>query len=124
MKSYFALEPADLAEHYVASKGSPMFLPNTAFALVHDVERYLRANNLDHRLEDAIQIAQAAFDLAQEALALMPDPEQFQAEVHEGTTATDAQLAQTVAAMDLNAYAANREQLTGQRGNMAFLAGL
>jgi hypothetical protein len=57
MKSHFALEPLQLAEYYVASKGDPSFLAGTGAALADDVRRYLQANGLHHRLEDAVVIA-------------------------------------------------------------------
>ena len=46
MKCYFALSPAEIAEHYVNSLGDPSFLPDTASQLVESVRGYLCRNSL------------------------------------------------------------------------------
>lgn len=127
MKFYFALSPAEIAGHYVASLGDPSFLPDTATQLVESVRAYLSSHQLQHRQEDAIEIAQVAFQLAREAMVQAPpanEPEAaYQTSVQQGTTASDADLAAYVAGLDLNQYAAERERLIGPQNLVAFLGG-
>lgn len=127
MKSYFALSPAEIAEHYVNSLGDPSFLPDAASQLVESVRGYLSRNGLGHRQEDAVEIAQAAFQLAREAVVQAPpatEPEAvYQANVQQGTTASDADLAAYVAGLDMNQYAAERGRLIGPQSTVAFLGG-
>jgi hypothetical protein len=96
MRSYFALSPAEIAQHYVASKGDPSFLPGTATQLVEDVRQYLARAGLNHRQEDAVEIAQAAYQLACEALVQQPPASaaeaDYQAAIQQGTTASDSAL--------------------------------
>ena len=133
MKPYFAIECADLARYYLDSKGDPSFLPDTATALVEDIKRYLVANALQHRLEDVVDIAIAANELAQQALAQTPpvtDPE-FEAQVQQGTTANDlamqqmdeVMLSRQVAGMSMSEFGANRERFGLQRSVIDFLQG-
>jgi hypothetical protein len=140
VKSYFALSPADLAEHYVAAKGDPEFLPDTAAALVADVRRYLQVHGLDHRQEEALEIAEEALQLAREALVQAPPAQQlptpeaeaaFRANVEGGTTADDLALryadelalAGQIQHMSMAEFSANRERLGMTRDLGAFLLG-
>jgi hypothetical protein len=125
MKSYFALSPAEIAEHYLASKGDPSCLPDTASVLVEDVRRYLQIHGLNHRLEDDIEIAQAAVQLAREAMVQAPPATEHEAAyvaaVQQGTS--DAELAAHVAGLDMHRYAAERHRLLGSQGLVDFLQG-
>ena len=47
----------------------------------------------------------------------------YQANVQQGTTASDADLAAYVAGLDLNQYAAERGRLIGPQSLVAFLGG-
>ncbi len=108
MKSYFALTPEALAELYVDSKGGQEFLPVTAATLIEDIRRYLIRSQLDHRVEDAIEIAQAVLRIAEEIQEQkpirqpMPTPEaaNWANDIMQGTTATDAALQYDIAAGD------------------------
>jgi hypothetical protein len=126
MRSYFALSPSEIAQHYVNSKGDPSFLPGTATQLVEDVRQYLARAGLNHRQEDAVEIAQAAYQLACEALVQQPPASQaeatFRADVQQGTTADD-ELAAHVAGLNMTQYAAERERLIGPQNLVAFLGG-
>jgi hypothetical protein len=128
MKSYYALEPAEIAEMYVRAKGGPRQLPRTERALYADVQGYLGSHGLDHRLNEAAEIAEHAYLIAQQVLAQeAPTPSEaeaaFRANVEGGTTASDAELAQYVSGLNINQYAADRERLMGRQGVVAFLGG-
>lgn len=97
MRSYYALEPAQLAVFYVQHKGGPRYLPVTATRLHADVQDWLRRAGLDHRLAEAAEIAMQAYEIAQQVhaqAAPIPSEDQaaFQANVQTGTTADDSAL--------------------------------
>jgi hypothetical protein len=136
MKSYFALSPAEIAQHYVDSRGDPSFLPDTATQLVEDVRQYLARAGLGHRQEDAVEIAQAAYQLACEALVQQPPASQaeatFRADVQQGTTADDELamhqaddrvLATPVQQMSMAEYGANRARFGLAQNLASFLGG-
>jgi hypothetical protein len=60
------LSETDLAQHYLNSKGSIDYLPNSAAGLVADVPRWLTLNGLDHRLDEQARIASEAFRIVQQ----------------------------------------------------------
>lgn len=92
MKSYYALTPQDLGEMYVQSRAG--YLPDTAEKLMGDVRRWLRAEGLDHRLNEASAIASAALSVV---IDRQPDPQSVQQpeevawanDIMQGTTARE-----------------------------------
>lgn len=128
MRSYFFLEPAQIAEHYVNAKGGARKLPMTARALYADVQAYLRDHKMEHRLDEAAEIAECAYEIANQAIAqevpLQPEArDAFRANIEGGTTASDAELASYVAGLSMQSYTAEREKLIGRQGTLAFLGG-
>lgn len=137
MKFYFALSPAEIAQHYVNSLGDPSLLPDTATRLVESVRGYLTSNGLGHRQEDAVEIAQAAFQLASEGVVQAPPASAAEATfradvVQQGTTADDElamqrmddlALAGQVQAMSMAEYSASRGRFGLQRNVIDFLQG-
>jgi hypothetical protein len=99
VKSYFALTPEEIAGLYVTAKGGPRQLPRTAPSLYEDVGEYLRSHGLEHRLNEAAEIAQHAYEVAKQVLD-QEVPVQaeaaaaFRANVEGGTTASDSALNQ------------------------------
>jgi hypothetical protein len=130
VKSYYALAEADIAVHYLQAK-SGVKLPGTAQALVADVEAYLRRSGLDHRLSEAVDIAIAAHEIAQQVQAQSaPAPSEveaaFQNDQREGVgdRRPDLELANYVAGLDMNQFAAERQRPGTTKGTAAFLLGL
>jgi hypothetical protein len=99
VKSYFALTSEEIAGLYVTSKGGPRQLPRTARSLYDDIQTYLREHGMDHRLDEAAEIAQHAYEVAKQVLD-QEVPVQaeaaaaFRANVEGGTTASDSALNQ------------------------------
>jgi hypothetical protein len=121
LKSYNYLEPATIAELYVNAKGGARQLPRTARSLYDDIRSYLTEHGMQHRLNEAGEVAEHAYLIAQQALAQeSPVPPEadaaFRANVQQGTTASDADLAAYVYGLNLNQYAAERERLLGRQG--------
>lgn len=136
MKSYFALTPSEIAEMYVRAKGGPRQLPRTARSLYDDIQSYLRDHGMDHRLNEAAEIAEHAYLIAQQVLAQeVPASSEaetaFRANVEGGTTADDAALhymdqlalGQQVQAMNMAQYSDFRKQAGMQRDLVSFLGG-
>jgi hypothetical protein len=136
MKSYFALEPATIAEMYVRAKGGPRQLPRTARSLYDDIRTYLTGHGMQHRVNEAAEIAEHAYLIAQQVLAQeAPAPSEadvaFRANVEGGTTADDAALqymdqlalGQQVRAMSMPEFAAARERLGLAQDLTSFLGG-
>jgi hypothetical protein len=135
LKTYYALSEADIAQHYLNGKGSVDLLPRNADALVADVERYLRASKLDHRLDEAVTIAREAFTIA-EQVREQQTHEDFQASIREGygdqremhqaapQYADEMARAAEIAAMSMNEFAANRGQMGLHKSTLDFLAGM
>jgi hypothetical protein len=129
MKSYYALEPAEIAEMYVRAKGGPRQLPRTARSLYDDIQAYLTGHGMQHRLNEAAEIAEHAYLIAQQVLAQeVPASSEaqaaFRANVEGGTTASDAELAEYVSGLNMNQYAAERERLGVTQGGLSsFLGG-
>jgi hypothetical protein len=135
MKTYHALSEAEVARFYVQSKGAVEFLPRNADALVADVERYLRASRLDHRLDEAVTIAKAAFEIADQVRE-QQTPEDFQASVRDQfgdlreinqaaqQYADELALAGRVSQMDMKEFAAERGRLGRHKTTADFLLGM
>jgi hypothetical protein len=126
MRSYFALEPAQIAEYYLQSKGGVDFLPGSAEGLVADIERYLRASSLDHRLDERITIAQEAFQIAQQVRGQSEDAEaELLADVQMGygDRRAEADELARIQAMSIHEFAAERGRLGLQKSTADFLLG-
>lgn len=136
MKSFFALTPEEIAQHYVNAKGGPRQLPRTARSLYDDIRSYLTEHGMEHRVGESAEIAQHAYAIAQQVLAQeAPAPSEadvaFRANVEGGTTADDAALqymdqlalGQQVRAMSMPEFAAARERLGLAQDLTSFLGG-
>lgn len=144
MKSYYYLEPSEIAGLYVSAKGGPRQLPRTARSLYADVQAYLTEHSMQHRINEAAEIAEHAYLIAQQVLAQeAPTPSEaeaaFRVNVQQGTTADDdlfrqadelamrqadeRVLAAQVQAMSMPEFAANRERLGLAQDLTSFLGG-
>jgi hypothetical protein len=136
MRSHFALEPAQIAEMYVRAKGGAHDLPRTAKALYEDVKAYLRDHGLDHRLDEAAEIAIAAYELAKAELQPVASPEQtaWANDQAQGIgdrlpdeiafrQADERVLAAQIRSMSMPEFAASRERLGLAQDLTSFLGG-
>ena len=135
MKSWYVMEPEQLAEHYVQSKGGGDYLPTTATALVADVEAHLRRSGLDHRVPESATIAAEAFNIAQQVRD-QQSAEDFQTSVREGygdqreidqaamQHADGLALAKRINQMSVREFGAERERLGIAKTTFDHLAGL
>lgn len=136
MKSYNVLTEAQLAEHYLAHKGGARGLPMTARSLHEDVKQYLRSRGMEHRVDDAVAIAIAAYEMAQVELQPVATPEQsaWQNDVQQGIgdrlpdelamrQMDDLALAGQVRAMRMPEFAASRQRLGLTQDLSSFLGG-
>ena len=138
MRAHHALTEETLAELYVGSRGG--YLPTTSGALEADIERYLRAGRMIHRLPDVPEIARAVRRIAAEdqepdpVQQPMPTPEELAWEQHvrQGTTATDElamrqmdelALTQRVQQMSVAEFGAERERFGLHKNTVDFLGG-
>lgn len=125
MYSYHhALAPERIADFYIQSKGDLRFLPDNATALVADVERYLKVNQLHHRLDELASIAYEVVSQAQQAREQISNQDEVQQGF--GDTRRDLQeheIALKLQGMDMPEYAAERKRLNVTRTVADFLGG-
>jgi hypothetical protein len=98
MKSHNHLSETDLAVFYLQQTGSTERMPGNAMALVDSVNAWLRQSRLEHRLDDAVDIAIDANEIAKQVRARAPAPSEaeiaFRDNVQFGTMADDVALRQ------------------------------
>jgi hypothetical protein len=127
-----------LGQIYVQSKGHLDFMPNSAAGLVADVERWLNANRMHHRLDEKARIASEAFRIAQQ-VRQQQAPEAETAtllDVQQGygdrrhdldelamTRMSELALSAQVAQMDMQTYSENRARLGVEQDLASFLGG-